>query len=165
MPKLKKLLHHPSHTSSAAPTLHTLRLRSFLLNITSSRCLIGISATLMSCITWDGISKVDNYDLKAWTIGKYLLKVAVLKWRFLTMLPSLVVAALIWLARLILGHDKWVSVTIQLFILSNLWLDSILSYRSVQPYLIYLSLDPYLMLYTLPPLMSFRVALAPLWHR
>jgi len=55
-------------------------------------------------------------------------------------------------------------VTVQLFILSNLWLDSILSYRSVQPYLIYLSLDPYLMLYTLPPLMSFRIALAPLWH-
>ena len=49
----------------------------------------------------------------------------------------------------------FVPVTVQLFILS---------YHSVQLYLIHLSLDLCLMLYMLPPLMSFHIALAPLWH-
>jgi len=55
------------------------------------------------------ISKADDYDLKARTVGKYLLEVAALEWRLLATPPSLVAAASIWLARLILGHDKWVS--------------------------------------------------------
>ena len=55
------------------------------------------------------ISKADDYDLKARTVGKYLLEVAALEWRLLATPPSLIAAASIWLARLILGHDKWVS--------------------------------------------------------
>ena len=55
------------------------------------------------------ISKADDYELKAQTISKYLLEVAALEWRFLATPPSLVAAASICLARLILGHDKWVS--------------------------------------------------------
>ncbi|KAL4073501.1 cyclin-like protein [Scleroderma citrinum] len=53
------------------------------------------------------ISKADDYDLKARTVGKYLLEVAALEWRLLATPPSLIAAASIWLARLILGHDKW----------------------------------------------------------
>ncbi|KAH7926234.1 hypothetical protein BV22DRAFT_368310 [Leucogyrophana mollusca] len=53
------------------------------------------------------ISKADEYDVKARTIGKYLLEVGTLEWRLLATPPSLVAAAAIWLARLILGNDKW----------------------------------------------------------
>ncbi|KIK15440.1 hypothetical protein PISMIDRAFT_16529, partial [Pisolithus microcarpus 441] len=53
------------------------------------------------------ISKADDYDVKARTVGKYLLEVAALEWRLLATPPSLVAAAAIWLARLILGNDKW----------------------------------------------------------
>lgn len=55
------------------------------------------------------ISKADDYDVKARTIGKYLLEVGALEWRLLATPPSLMAAASIWLARLILGNDKWVS--------------------------------------------------------
>ncbi|KAF9239265.1 cyclin-like protein [Melanogaster broomeanus] len=53
------------------------------------------------------ISKADDYELKARTIGKYLLEVGALEWRLLATPPSLMAAAAIWLARLILGNDKW----------------------------------------------------------
>jgi hypothetical protein len=54
------------------------------------------------------IGKVDDYDLKSRTMGKYLLEVGALEWCLLAMPPSLVAAAAIWLSRLILGNDKWV---------------------------------------------------------
>ncbi|KAF9226410.1 hypothetical protein BS17DRAFT_729579 [Gyrodon lividus] len=53
------------------------------------------------------ISKADDYDVKARTIGKYLLEVGALEWRLLATPPSLMAAASIWLARLILGNDRW----------------------------------------------------------
>ncbi|KAG8216530.1 cyclin-like protein [Butyriboletus roseoflavus] len=53
------------------------------------------------------ISKADDYDVKARTIGKYLLEVGALEWRLLATPPSLMAAASIWLARLILGNCKW----------------------------------------------------------
>ncbi|KAL4062688.1 cyclin-like protein [Scleroderma citrinum] len=53
------------------------------------------------------ISKVEDYDLKAQTIRKYLLEVAVLRWRLLAMPPSLITIASIWLTGLILSHDRW----------------------------------------------------------
>ncbi|KAH7882346.1 cyclin-like protein [Phlebopus sp. FC_14] len=53
------------------------------------------------------ISKADDYEVKARTIGKYLIEVAALEWRLLATPPSLVAAASIWLARLIIGNDKW----------------------------------------------------------
>ena len=55
------------------------------------------------------ISKANNYDVKAQTIGKYLLEVGALEWRLLATPPSLMVAASIWLAYLIFGNYKWVS--------------------------------------------------------
>ncbi|KAI9568653.1 cyclin-like protein [Boletus coccyginus] len=53
------------------------------------------------------ISKADDYDVKARTIGKYLLEVGALEWRLLATPPSLMAAASIWLARLILGNYQW----------------------------------------------------------
>ncbi|KAH0834896.1 cyclin-like protein [Lanmaoa asiatica] len=53
------------------------------------------------------ISKADDYDVKARTIGKYLLEVGALEWRLLATPPSLMAAAAIWLARLILGNYRW----------------------------------------------------------
>ncbi|KIJ14607.1 hypothetical protein PAXINDRAFT_12705 [Paxillus involutus ATCC 200175] len=53
------------------------------------------------------ISKADDYELKARTMGKYLLEIGALEWRLLATPPSLMAAAAIWLARLILGNDKW----------------------------------------------------------
>ncbi|EIW77210.1 hypothetical protein CONPUDRAFT_129457 [Coniophora puteana RWD-64-598 SS2] len=53
------------------------------------------------------ISKADEYEVKARTIGKYLIEVGALEWRLLATPPSLVAAASMWLARLILGYDKW----------------------------------------------------------
>ncbi|EGO18798.1 hypothetical protein SERLADRAFT_353171, partial [Serpula lacrymans var. lacrymans S7.9] len=55
------------------------------------------------------ISKADEYDVKARTIVKYFLEIQCLEWRLLAAPPSLIAAAAIWLARLILGQDKWVS--------------------------------------------------------
>ncbi|KIK90759.1 hypothetical protein PAXRUDRAFT_27271 [Paxillus rubicundulus Ve08.2h10] len=53
------------------------------------------------------ISKADDYELKACTIGKYLLEVGTLEWRLLATPPLSMAAAVIWLARLILGNDTW----------------------------------------------------------
>ncbi|EGO23563.1 hypothetical protein SERLADRAFT_349359, partial [Serpula lacrymans var. lacrymans S7.9] len=53
------------------------------------------------------ISKADEYDVKARTIVKYFLEIQCLEWRLLAAPPSLIAAAAIWLARLILGQDKW----------------------------------------------------------
>ncbi|KAI9566141.1 cyclin-like protein, partial [Boletus coccyginus] len=53
------------------------------------------------------ISKADDIDVKARTIGKYLLEVGALEWRLLVTPSSLMAVASIWLARLILGNYKW----------------------------------------------------------
>ena len=55
------------------------------------------------------VSKADEYDVKARTIAKYLLEIGCLEWRLLSAPPSLMAAASIWLARLILDHESWVS--------------------------------------------------------
>ena len=54
------------------------------------------------------ISKADDYDVKARTIGKYPLEVGTLEWCLLAIPPFLMAAASIWLARLILGNYKLV---------------------------------------------------------
>ncbi|EGO30483.1 hypothetical protein SERLADRAFT_344925 [Serpula lacrymans var. lacrymans S7.9] len=52
------------------------------------------------------ISKAHKYDVKACTIAKYFLEIQCLEWRLLAAPPSLIAAAAIWPARLILGQDK-----------------------------------------------------------
>ena len=44
------------------------------------------------------ISKTNDYNVKARTIGKYLLEVKALEWRLLATPPSLMAAVLTWLA-------------------------------------------------------------------
>ncbi|CAK5272264.1 unnamed protein product [Mycena citricolor] len=55
------------------------------------------------------VSKADNYNLQARTLGKYLLEIACLEWRLIAAPPSLLAAAAIWLARLTLGEETWTS--------------------------------------------------------
>ena len=55
------------------------------------------------------ISKADDYNVQVRTIGKYLLEIQCLEWRLIAAPPSLLAAASIWLARLILGFSDWVS--------------------------------------------------------
>lgn len=51
------------------------------------------------------ISKADDYDVQLRTLGKYLLEVTVVDYKFIGMLPSLCSAAAMYIARLILGKD------------------------------------------------------------
>ncbi|PIL27699.1 hypothetical protein GSI_10852 [Ganoderma sinense ZZ0214-1] len=53
------------------------------------------------------ISKADDYNIQVRTIGKYLLEVQCLEWRLIAAPPSLLAAASIWLARVILGFPEW----------------------------------------------------------
>ncbi|KAJ7136033.1 cyclin-like protein [Mycena epipterygia] len=53
------------------------------------------------------ISKADDYNLKARTLGKYLLEIGCLEWRLIAAPPSLLAAAAIWLARMALGDENW----------------------------------------------------------
>lgn len=50
-----------------------------------------------------------EYDAQASAIAKFLLEVAFLDWRLLSAPPSLTAAAAIWLARLTLDRETWVS--------------------------------------------------------
>ncbi|KAJ7145359.1 g2/mitotic-specific cyclin cdc13 [Mycena crocata] len=53
------------------------------------------------------VSKADDYNLKARTLGKYLLEIGCLEWRLIAAPPSLLAAAAIWLARMALGDENW----------------------------------------------------------
>ena len=62
------------------------------------------------------ISKADDYNVQVRTVGKYLLEIQCLEWRLIAAPPSLLAAASIWLARLIIGTPDWVSDIVQLAI-------------------------------------------------
>jgi G2/mitotic-specific cyclin 2 len=53
-------------------------------------------------------SKADDYDVHNRTLGKFLIEIGVVEWRLVACPPSLLAAAAMWIARLILGHDEWV---------------------------------------------------------
>ncbi|KAK3716351.1 G2/mitotic-specific cyclin [Vermiconidia calcicola] len=53
------------------------------------------------------ISKADNYDIQTRTLGKYLLEIGCLDHRFLKHPPSLVAAAAMYLARLVMDRGEW----------------------------------------------------------
>ncbi|OJJ40519.1 hypothetical protein ASPWEDRAFT_102598 [Aspergillus wentii DTO 134E9] len=53
------------------------------------------------------ISKADNYDIQARTLGKYLMEISLLDHRFMSFPQSHVSAAAMYLARLILGRGPW----------------------------------------------------------
>ncbi|KJA18759.1 hypothetical protein HYPSUDRAFT_1097415 [Hypholoma sublateritium FD-334 SS-4] len=52
-------------------------------------------------------SKADDCELHARTISKYLLEIGCVERRLIGIVPSLMAAAAIWLARLALGREKW----------------------------------------------------------
>jgi G2/mitotic-specific cyclin 2 len=54
-------------------------------------------------------SKADDCEFKARTVAKYLLEIGCLERRLVATLPSLLAAAALWLARLVLGREEWVS--------------------------------------------------------
>ncbi len=55
------------------------------------------------------ISKADDYNVRVRTLGKYLLEIGCMEWRLLAAPPSLLAAAAMWLARLALNMEDWVS--------------------------------------------------------
>lgn len=52
-------------------------------------------------------SKADDYEEKARTISKYFLEIGTLDKHLISTPPSLMAAASLWLARLILGREEW----------------------------------------------------------
>lgn len=53
------------------------------------------------------ISKADNYDIQTRTLAKYLLEISLLDHKFMKYPPSLIAAASMYLARLILDRGEW----------------------------------------------------------
>ncbi|KAL1996601.1 hypothetical protein VTN49DRAFT_7466 [Thermomyces lanuginosus] len=53
------------------------------------------------------ISKADNFDIATRTLGKYLIEISLVDHRFMPYYPSLVAAAAMYLARLILHRGPW----------------------------------------------------------
>lgn len=51
------------------------------------------------------ILKADDYDVQLRTLGKYLLEITIIDYKFIGILPSLCLAAAMYIARLILGKD------------------------------------------------------------
>lgn len=55
-------------------------------------------------------SKADAYDVQTRTMAKFLVEISVVDERLLKCPPSLLSAAALWLARLVLDREEWVSV-------------------------------------------------------
>ncbi|GBE87395.1 hypothetical protein SCP_1100710 [Sparassis crispa] len=53
------------------------------------------------------ISKADDYNVQVRTIAKYFLEIQCLEWRLIAAPPSLLAAAAIWLARIVLNYVDW----------------------------------------------------------
>ncbi|KAM6492450.1 Cyclin-like protein [Amanita muscaria] len=53
------------------------------------------------------VSKADNYNVEVRTLAKYFLEIQCVEWRLVAAPPSLMAAASIWLARIVLGYDSW----------------------------------------------------------
>ena len=54
------------------------------------------------------VSRANDHDVKARTIAQYLIEISCLEWRLLSAPPSLLAAAAVWLACLILDNETWV---------------------------------------------------------
>lgn len=53
------------------------------------------------------VSKADNYDIQSRTIGKYLMEISLLDYRFMSFRPSNVAAGAMYLARMMLDRGEW----------------------------------------------------------
>lgn len=58
------------------------------------------------------ISKADNYDIHTRTLGKYLLEIGCLDYRFIEYPSSQVAAAAMYFARLVLEKEEWVRTSV-----------------------------------------------------
>jgi hypothetical protein len=54
------------------------------------------------------ISKADGFDAQSRTLAKYLVEIYCLEWRMISHPPSVIAAAGMWLARLVLDREEWV---------------------------------------------------------
>ncbi|KAI9171968.1 G2/mitotic-specific cyclin-B [Paramyrothecium foliicola] len=53
------------------------------------------------------VSKADNYDFQSRSIGKYLMEISLLDYRFMPYRPSHIAAAAMYLSRLMLDRGEW----------------------------------------------------------
>ncbi|BGP51020.1 G2/mitotic-specific cyclin [Rhodotorula kratochvilovae] len=53
------------------------------------------------------ISKADGYDIHSRTMAKYLMEISIVDHRFMAVPPSMIAAGASWLARKVLGKDRW----------------------------------------------------------
>ncbi|KAI2622923.1 A/B/D/E cyclin [Hypomontagnella submonticulosa] len=53
------------------------------------------------------ISKADDYDIQSRTIGKFLMEISIVDYRFMAYRPSHVAAAAMYLSRMILDRGEW----------------------------------------------------------
>ncbi|ODV62007.1 cyclin family protein [Ascoidea rubescens DSM 1968] len=53
------------------------------------------------------ISKADNYDVQTRTLGKYLLEISVIDYKFIGLCPSLCAAGAMYISRKILKRGEW----------------------------------------------------------
>ena len=67
-------------------------------------------------------SKADNFDIQARTVAKYLMEISLVDYKFLSLTPSIIAAAALYLARKMLNRNEWVFklVIIYLFIKLNI---------------------------------------------
>ena len=54
------------------------------------------------------VSKADHYNVEVRTLAKYFLEIQCVEWRLVAAPPSLIAAASIWLARVVMGYEYWV---------------------------------------------------------
>ncbi|KAJ7508197.1 A/B/D/E cyclin [Mycena galericulata] len=81
--------------------------------------MINAEQQILRALNWDlsypgpvnylhRISKADGYDPRTRTLAKYLIEIACVEHRLMPAPPSLVAAAAMWLARIVLGEEEWI---------------------------------------------------------
>lgn len=54
-------------------------------------------------------SKADHCEVQARTVAKYLIEIGLLEYKLVGTVSSMIAASSLWLARLALGREEWVS--------------------------------------------------------
>lgn len=82
--------------------------------------ILGAEKYMLRTLNWDlsypnpmswlrRASKADAYDVQTRTLAKFLVEISIVEYRLLRFAPSMLAAAALWLARLILDREEWVS--------------------------------------------------------
>lgn len=56
------------------------------------------------------VSKAEDYDIQTRTVAKYLMEITLIDPSFISVYPSVIAAAAIWLARKMLDRGEWVGI-------------------------------------------------------